>query len=88
MVTIKNFQDHFFLQANVIMMTWHSSGLSTNLSWSIMLCSDRSHAPSEKSQHAPFGPERGELDAMEENRKETINLFTKEDEEDDKMEKF
>ena len=80
---LKIFQNHSFF-----MVTWHSSGLSTNLSWSIMLCSDRSHAPSEKSQHAPFGPERGELDAMEENRKETINHFSKENEEEDKMKTF
>ena len=67
------------------MMTWHSSGLSTNLSWSIMLCSERSQAPSEKSQHAPFGPDtRGELDAKEDNSSSRGTIKEKEE----KMETF
>ena len=36
-----------------------------------MLFSERSQAPSEKSQHAPLDPERGELEAVERKRRET-----------------
>ena len=42
-----------------------------------MLFSERSQAPSEKSQHAPLGPERGELEAVEMNRRETTKHFSK-----------
>jgi len=71
-------------------IAWHSSGLSTNLSWSRMLFSERSQAPSEKSQHAPLAPERGEQEAGVENRREKINHFAKEgeDKEEQKVENF
>ena len=55
-----------------------------------MLFSERSQAPSEKSQHAPLAPERGEQEAGVENRREKINHFAKEGEskKEEKMEKF
>ena len=67
--------------------TWHSPGLSTNLSWSKMLFSERSQAPSEKSQHAPLDPERGELEAVERKRRKTTN-FSKEGKEGKDMEEM
>ena len=69
-----------------MLTTWHSPGLSTNLSWSKMLFSERSQAPSEKSQHAPLNPNRGELEAVEMNRRETTNHFSKEGKEGEKEE--
>jgi len=67
-------------------IAWHSPGLSTNLSWSKMLFSERSQAPSEKSQHAPLDPERGELEAVERKRRETSNHFSKEGKKGKEME--
>ena len=49
-----------------------------------MLFSERSQAPSEKSQHAPLNPNRGELEAVEMNRRETTNHFSKEGKEGEK----
>jgi len=37
-----------------------------------------------KSQHAPFDPDRGELEAFERNRRETTNHFSKEEKEEKK----
>ena len=51
-----------------------------------MLFSERSQAPSEKSQHAPLNPNRGELEAVEMNRRETTNHFSKEGKEGEKEE--
>ena len=67
-----------------MLTTWHSPGLLTKLSWSKMLFSERSQAPSEKSQHAPLNPNRGELEAVEMNRRETTNHFSKEGKEGEK----
>ena len=66
----------------LISVTWHSSGLSTNLSWSIMLVSERSQAPSVKSQQAPFEPGSGGLQAVEVNKIDIINHFSIEREEE------
>jgi len=63
-------------------IAWHSSGLSTNLSWSIMLVSERSQAPSVKSQQAPFEPESGGLQEVEVNKRDIINHFSIEREEE------
>ena len=54
--------------------TWHSPGLSTNMSRSMMLSSERSHAPSLKSQHVPFDPDRGEQEAVESKRREKTKM--------------
>jgi len=51
-----------------------------------MLFSERSQAPSEKSQHAPLDPERGELEAVERKRRETSNHFSKEGKKGKEME--